>query len=856
MNKRQFFNVFSQFIKTCLLQTIVINNFKRLVTSLYLTSKNTALKKYIIAPLALFLTTAAVAQQPSWNSSDIQKNIERLNVTTRVLYLAAHPDDENTRLISYLSKGKNIQTAYLSLTRGDGGQNLIGDEKGAYLGVIRTQELLEARKLDGGQQFFTRAVDFGYSKNPVETFQHWNKDSVLADVVRIIRMYQPHVIITRFPPDERAGHGHHTASAMLAELAFDAASDSTKFPNTAKLFGTWKVTQLYWNTSVWWDKSINNHSHQYVKVDVGAYDPLLGCAYSEIASKARSQHKSQGFGTSIQRGSTIEYLKLTKGDSTIANPISGDVHNWSDHPNGKKITKVINQIIDEFKPKSPQTSIPELFHLRSLLESQNSSALVNQKINDVNQLILQCGGLWLDFQSSEALLSSNKKVKVEAQAMSQKNYPFVLEKLFIKGLNVLDSTVSLTNQYTYISHHITTPNTYTTPYWLRNKDYTDWFEVENRSLIGSPTTPSFCEATFIISCPTGNLKVIRPLQTKWTNRAIGELYRNTHVVNPLSIYMTKKVVFATDSTIHVRVKAHEELKNINVQLSSDTGTSFIASKVIPHLDKNQEVIMDFNVDNFPISTSNITAFANTYHTGVTEIAYPHIQTQVVNTQASAKFLSHKIAVNRTNFAYLMGSGDEIPIALKNIGCDVTILDAHNITLKQLLQYQGVVVGIRAFNKISNISSIAPILNQYVKEGGFVMVQYNTNRGLKSEELGPFPISLSRQRVTEENAKAILLKPNHEIFTTPNKLSSKDFENWVQERGLYFAGEWDPKYTPLISWHDTDEMASKGALLVTEYGKGYYVFTGISFFRQLPAGVNGAYKLFANLISYGSKNLSE
>jgi hypothetical protein len=443
--------------------------------------------------------------------------------------------------------------------------------------------------------------------------------------------------------------------------------------------------------------------------------------------------------------------------------------------------------------------------------------------------------------------------------MSQSNYPFTLNKVVLNGENVLDTPVALTNTYTNIAHTIITPNQYTTPYWLRNKNYTDWFLVEDRTLIGSPTTPSFYTASFVLSCPSGDITVTRPLKHKWTDRAIGELYRSTHVVNPLSVFMSKKVIFATDSTIEVRVRAHTESNNIGVKLSPDNGKTFIASQTIAHLAANQELIVSFTLDTFPNTTHTLTAFVgttdDTYNNGATEISYPHMQTQVVNTKASARFIHQDIKIGRTQIGYLMGSGDEVPNALMNLGCDVTILSPEDITLESLHHYQGIVVGIRAYNKIPQINSIAPLLNQYVKEGGFVMVQYNTNRGLKSEELGPYPITFSRKRVTEENAAATILDEAHPIINTPNALSATDFNDWVQERGLYFAGEWDENYTPLISWHDTNEEAAEGALLVTSYGKGHYVFTGISFFRQLPAGVEGAYKLFANLISYGTQTNS-
>ena len=813
--------------------------------------------KAILFAFTLLFSVSGISQQPTYTTSEIRKEIEKVGVLNRVLYFAAHPDDENTRLIAYLSKGQNVETAYFSLTRGDGGQNLIGDEKGALLGVIRTQELLEARIIDGGQQFFSRAIDFGYSKNATETLKHWEKDSLLADAVLVIRKFKPDVIVSRFPPDERAGHGHHTVSAMIAELAFEAAADPKQFPESVAKYGAWQVQKMYWNASTWWDKTIPDRADEYTVVNIGAYDSQLGVSYSEISSHSRSQHQSQGFGMQIQRGDRFEYLKLIKGDSTHTDVLQQNFRTWNDVENGKTIQKQWAQILASYDATAPEKSIEDLTKLHFAIQEMPKNPYRDQKAEDVKNIIAACGGLWMEFSADKSLLVQSTKFEFTSLAISQSNYPFELSEVKIYGQSY-PVEIALNNTFTKVSEVALVPAKTSAPYWLEQESRTDMFTVNDRALISQPENNAVLIAQFVISTPQGKLTYNRPLIYKWTDRVRGELYRPVAVVEALSIAFDKKVSLAANNKITVRIRANVPSKNINVQLHWGTGNESQDEVVfIDNLDAGQSLPVSFNVNSSVTSNAIITATVwkegtPKYAKSLIEIAYPHIQTQVVMPDARMKLIKEKITITRKNIGYIIGSGDEIPVALKELGCKVTVIDPTKTTLTDLQKYDGVVIGIRAYNKVEAMKSLAPVLNKYVFEGGFVMVQYNTNRGLVTDELGPYPFKLSRVRVTEEDAKAIRLQRSHPVLMTPNRITDADFENWVQERGLYFADEWDEHYEPIIGWNDTDEKLAEGSLLVTNYGKGHYVFTGISFFRQLPAGVQGAYKLFANLLSYGAE----
>ena len=366
--------------------------------------------KKVIAISLLLIATASYAQK-QMNASEIKLALNKLNTLGSVLYVAAHPDDENTRLIAYMANERLVRTGYLSLTRGDGGQNLIGTEKGPLMGVVRTQELLEARKVDGGEQFFTRAVDFGYSKTPEETFIKWDKQAVLADVVWAIRKFKPDVMITRFPPTSKAGHGHHTASAILAAEAFDLAGDKNAFPEQLTYTTVWQPKRLLLNASTWWDKELpqkaKDNPTEYTTVDIGTYNTLLGKSYGEIAAESRTMHKSQGFGSAKQRGSKLEYLKLLKGEPFKTDVLDGVNLSWKTVNGGEAIEKLLTKAITNFNAEQPELIVPTLLEAHQLLNKlPDSNKWKWIKLSKIRTVIANCAGLFVEVTANDYSTSS------------------------------------------------------------------------------------------------------------------------------------------------------------------------------------------------------------------------------------------------------------------------------------------------------------------------------------------------------------------------------------------------------------------------------------------------------------------
>ena len=807
----------------------------------------------------------AFAQKLLPNSAKIQMQLEQLNVVGNVLYLAAHPDDENTRLISWLANEKKVRTAYLSLTRGDGGQNLIGNEKGPLMGLIRTQELLEARKLDGGEQFFTRALDFGYSKTADETLEKWKRDSILSDVVRIIRKYKPDVIITRFPPDKRAGHGHHTTSAMLAEEAFDAANDPNKFPESARLYGTWNTQRLYFNNSPWWDKTIEERKDKFVTVNIGAYNPFLGKSYSELASESRSRHQSQGFGSLRSRGNRIEYLELSKGSKAEKDIFEGIDLTWnriSSIPQKDKenIIQLIETIHAEYSPFHPEKSVVKLTELYALMKEHKGNVWVDQKLKETKNLIVACSGLWLEFTSDKANYTPNENIKVSAQVIPQLDLP---KSIYVSNVSINGKTTDIKQQNTGVSKMVKDTlkaPSITQPYWLEESSQHDMFTIKNRNNIGKPENDPLFVASYTLTTPYGSIAFERPLVYKWRDRVDGELYRNVNVIPPVTVHFEEKAFLFRNKNaqnVNIKVSIHQDHNQLAVSPNLPKGWKANPNKIdLTDLKQGDVQFLTFSVTPEKSAESGsmgitMNGDGTSWNKDLIEIEYPHIQTQVVLPIAESQLIRYDIETIGQKIGYIMGAGDEIPKALEQLGYTVDLIDIQQTGLNQLKNYDAIVLGIRALNTKKELIGLQSALLEYVKQGGHMVVQYTTNYGLLTKDFAPFPMEIGRDRVTKEEAKPTFLHPDHALFAKPNKISALDFDNWVQERGLYFAKTWDENYTSLIGWNDPGETQKDGALLVTEYGKGSFIFTGISFFRQLPAGVPGAYRLFANIVSYRS-----
>jgi LmbE family N-acetylglucosaminyl deacetylase len=816
----------------------------------------------ILCLLAANVMGWAQPSQPS--SSAILLEIKKLNVLGSALYVAAHPDDENTRLIAYLSKEVLVNTAYLAITRGDGGQNLIGPEIREGLGLIRTQELLAARRVDGGTQFFTRANDFGYSKTAKETQKIWDRDKVLQDVVWTIRKFRPDVIITRFPADSRAGHGHHTTSAIMANEAFDVAA-SQQFPDELKLTDPWQVKRLMLNSGRWWDKDIE-HREGVIKVDAGAYNQLLGESYSEMAARSRSMHKSQGFGSDGSRGEDNEYLTVIKGSPTTKSIFDGIDISWNrvGHP---EITKVVNKIIHNFNAEEPSSSIPALLALREHINKVEDQFWHDKKISEVEDIIFACSGLFVSAWAKDYAVVPGSTLGYSLEVVNRSSTGWKLDS-FISASK--DTTVSLSlenNQKIIIDseYAVAVNQEISGPYWLEKTPSIGMYRVDDLKLIGTPKNkdPFVVKATFSVN----GVKIIRevPLIYHWTDRVNGEMYRPLTVIPPVFLNLSNPVyIFINGQPKEVELTVEAGQDNVSgvVRLAVPEGWTVSPKKIDVQLTKKwQSKSLVFKVTPSENSSGKISASINIdgkdYRRSIYRLEYNHIPYQIMLPQASSRAENLNISNLARTVGYVMGAGDNVPEALEQMGIKVWLMGESDITSNNLSQLDAVVFGVRAVNTLSWIPAKKSILLDYMSNGGTVIMQYNkSQRIIDWEYFAPYELKFtgrsSDSRVADETAKVTVLSADHQVLNYPNKITEKDFDDWVQERGLYFPSEWSEEYTAVLSTHDEGEEAKDGGLLIAKYGKGHFVYTGYSWFRELPAGVPGAYRLFSNILSLSSQ----
>ncbi len=821
--------------------------------------------KKIITTFLLLISIATfgqINQQPS--AADIQLQLKKLNFLGAVLYVAAHPDDENTRIITFMANGRLAETAYLSMTRGDGGQNLIGPEMRDLLGLIRTQELLAARRIDGGTQFFTRANDFGYSRSVDETMKIWNKDEVLSDVVRTFRKFKPDVIITRFPADERAGHGHHTASAVLAQEAFDLSAKSNVYPDQVNEFGVWQPKRLYTNTGRWWNTTIDENTPGVAVINVGGFNSLLGESYTEIASRSRSQHKSQGFGSRGTRGEELEFLEWVKGDASTKDIFDGVNTTWSRIKNGDKVQPLVDKAIANFDSENPAGIIGDLFNIRREILKLENGVWKARKLKEVNMLIQSCLGLYVRVRADNYWVAPGAPVTCSIEIINRSSAEVAVQKISSPDIE-FDSTinVSLRNNVAYtlkINQTVRNTQKYSDPYWLSNPHGLGMFTVADKSNIGKPENDPAMVAIFYLKVGSEDLVLNVPIDYSWTDRVDGERIRPVEITPPVFVNLSESVIIFKDNnpksvSVTVKSAADMTLKG-NVKIALPTGWKSEPMEQPFEIQKRgEEKVVSFTV--IPSGgeiTSVLKASAQVgdkqYDKSLHEINYDHFPIQTLLPVAEAKIVKMDIKRGGEVIGYIRGAGDDIPLALRTMGYQVWEMKDEEVTQENLKRVDAVVLGVRAVNTNERLEFVMPDLFAYVKEGGTLVVQYNTTVAI--DKFTPYPLALSRDRVTEEDAEVRILKPNHVVMNSPNKITTKDFEGWIQERGLYYPNKWDEKFEAILSMNDTGENPSDGSLLIAKYGEGNYVYTGLSFFRELPEGVPGAYKLFSNIMSLSKK----
>ncbi|MGK7397890.1 MAG: PIG-L family deacetylase [Candidatus Cyclobacteriaceae bacterium M3_2C_046] len=822
--------------------------------------KTKILAGFLFSFWSILLVQAQIPKR--YNASEIQLALQKLQVLGSVLYVAAHPDDENTRLIAYLSKEKLFNTAYLSLTRGDGGQNLIGPEIRESLGIIRTQELLAARRIDGGKQFFSRANDFGYSKHPDETFNIWQREEVLSDMVWVIRKFQPDVIITRFNSEPGTTHGHHTASAILAEEAFELAGDPEAFPEQLEYTNTWSPKKLYWNTSWWFYGSRDFDKSGLLTINVGEYNPLLGRSYTEVAAESRSQHRSQGFGAAGTRGQEEEYLKPIKNARPNESLFAGINTSWDQLPGGEQVDNLVQQALDQFDPFNPSAVVPLLVKTYTAIEQVDNTYWKKIKLNELKQIIEACLGLYLEVTADDPTATNGDSLELDFEMINRSPVPVNLEKVCFFDQDTLFNQQLQNNQKVNFKKNILLPTDmpFSQPYWLKEEGTLGMFNVDQQEMIGMPENPPAITVQFDLEIAGKKLPYDVPLVYKQTDPARGEIYKPFQVTPPVFTIIDNPVyVFGNSQAkeVNVLVKAGKGNISGELRLEIPPGWQVKPEKVQFDLAlKGEEKNFMFSLIPPEKSSSGelkaVTQLnGQTFSYSLVTIDYEHIPTQSWFPQAIAKVVKIDLKKKGDLIGYIPGAGDAIPENLEQIGYKINILQDQDFLNGNLDQYDAIITGIRAYNTNERLVYYQPRLMEYVKQGGTLVIQYNTSHRLVLDDLGPYPLELSRDRVAVEDAPVKILAPQHEVLNQPNKITSEDFDFWVQERGLYFPNKWDERFVPILSSHDPGEDPRDGGLLIAEFGQGHFVYSGYSWFRQLPAGVPGAYRLFTNIISLGN-----
>jgi hypothetical protein len=784
-----------------------------------------------------------------------------------VLYVAAHPDDENTRVITYLARGRGYRTAYLSLTRGDGGQNLLGPQFGEQLGVARTQELLAARRLDGGRQYFTRAKDFGFSKDYRETLRIWDRQEVLADIVRVIRSFRPDVIVTRFSPQPGGTHGHHTASTVLAVEAFKLAGDQRAFPEQLGELTPWQPLRIVYNVGMPGTGAAVSlgEGTGVVKMDVGGIDPALGESFASIAARSRAMHKTQGFDIgygAAAAGSTIESFLPLAGEPAKQDILDAVDTTWNRVPGGAEIGRLTEEAIAQFKPADPVASAPALLAIRSRLSMLPLDPVISDKRQQLDRIIEALIGLEVETVVDQPEAVPGETLKMRHTVITRSNFPVrwravrypSIQRQLATGLD-LRPDQPLVRDDAQILPASTPPSQ---PYWLRKPGPAGMFHVDDPSLIGRPENPAAFPIEYAFEIG-GQTVVISGEPMKAADPGNAATRRRLDVIPPVSLRFVPSVeLFSPGAERPVTVELTAARGDVSgtVQLDVPNGWKISTGLERFHLDQvGQHATYTFHVTApaQPVTATlegSVEVNGARFNTQRIEFRYSHIPPQLLQPVARLKAVSLDLAIRGHAVGYLAGAGDEMAGSLESMGYTVTQLTGVDLIPEKLRSLDAVVIGIRAFNTRKDLEGHLAALSEYVEAGGTVIAQYNLPTGLSADWLAPFQLHISRDRVTDEEAPVTFLAPDHPVLTGPNRITAADFDGWVQERGLYFPDKWDESFSPILAFGDPGEVPLRGGLLVARHGKGYFVYTSLSWFRQLPEGVPGAYRLFANLISLG------
>jgi LmbE family N-acetylglucosaminyl deacetylase len=817
-----------------------------------------SLRRYAIFLLSLALSAGLfrTAAQPA-PSGEIQQSLLKLNELGTVLTIAAHPDDERSNLLAYFARGRHMRVAYLSMTRGEGGQNLIGSEQGAALGVVRTQELLAARRLDGAEQFFTRSIDFGFSKTAAETLEKWGHDRVLADTVWVIRRYRPDVVILGATGTPSDGHGHHQASGIIGKEAYEAAGDPTKFPEQLRYVTAWKPAKL-----------VPAGGRGGSSIDTSGYNAVIGYSYDQLAGLSRGQHRSQGMGgASMGGGMNSARMGPGAGASASAGPdvFDGIDHSWNRLPGGAAVGAILTQAIREFDWEHPEKSIPLLAKARPLVAAINDP-LAKLKLAELDETIARCAGIWADAQARQGDAVPGSHVAVGLTIAARLPVDVAVRSVRAEGVwtgavwtNPDPRPGQRAPDYDL---EIPAQQPYSQPYWLVKKPTGSYYTVDDQTLIGLADTPVE-QLRIALTVAGAPIEILRTVQYRYNDRLEGEKVRPLSVVPPVSVNLplapdlsSAVALFPTQAARRLQATVRSTVDGAEGELKLELPAGWKAEPAahkfkLAAVGDQQELAFEITP---PASESTAlvravaTVGGRAVSCGVTTIAYAHIPQQTLFPPAEARLVRSDIRVTARRIGYIMGAGDEVPDALRQIGLDVTLLGEEDLRKGDLSRFDAIVAGVRAYNVRADLRAYHPRLLEYMNNGGTYVVQYMS---AGARDFGPYPITIpggNGYRVTVEEAPVTFPHPESPLLQKPNKIEPRDFEGWVQERGLLFPTQWDPRYETVLVSGDPGEKPLEGGELWTRYGKGVYIFSTYVWFRELPAGVPGAFRLFANMLS--------
>jgi LmbE family N-acetylglucosaminyl deacetylase len=821
----------------------------------------------------LFLVSAiaqlSAQQRPFTGTPDLEQSLRKLNELGSVLMIAAHPDDERTSVLAYFARGRYMRTAYLSCTRGEGGQNLIGPEQGAQLGIIRTQELLAARQIDGAEQFFTRAIDFGFSKTAAETMEKWGHERILSDMVWVIRRYRPDVIVLVFSGTPRDGHGQHQVSAILGKEAFRVSGDPTRFPGQLKYTAAWQAKRLVrveWFGGRGPAGNLPPDAPSSGQTDTGAFNPILGYSYEELAVLSRSMHHSQGTGAMRHPGASLTPWLVVDGAPVAANSndmFDGIDHSWNRVAGGAAVGRILSRAIGEFDPLHPEKALPELTRARPLIAAMDDP-LAKVKLAELDEAIARCAGLWVEAQAKAPDATPGSELNVTTTVLNRSTARVSFEGESVEGIwneevparqALLGDNQSVTIPF---ARQIPPAQPYSQPYWLVKPPSGDVYTVDDQRLIGLADTPAVVRMRLRVSVDGTPIEMVRPVHFRYANPAEGERTRPLAIVPPVAVQLPQAVeMFPRDTAraVHIAVLANVANASGEVRLAMPAGWKSQPESQPFHLAAAGEqqpltfVVTPPGGESIGAAHAVATVAGREIAWGMQVISYPHFPPQTLFPPSDIKVVRADVKVTAHHIGYIMGAGDEMPAALRQLGLDVTLLSAADLEEGDLGRFDAIVAGVRAYNMRADVRANQTRLLEYVKGGGTYIVQYQT--GDNALSLGPYPFTVppgSGYRVTVEQAPVTFPHPDSPLLQGPNGIAPQDFEGWVQERGLYFAAQWDPRYQTVLASHDPGEKDLEGGELWTRYGQGVYIFTAYDWFRELPSGVPGAYRLFANLLS--------